>query len=766
MNIAKEKSLNILNRILETNGRDLKVDLDLISKKAQEGLPEKITLKELTNYLVRIAAADTSMHPDYSKLAARIALQDYKKEKRTFFDTMKTLKEHNSIREDLFEKILKHRDNLEAAIDLSRDNLFDYFGFKTLEKSYLLKLNGVAYEYPQHLYMRIALSVSNDNIENIKETYDLLSRHYYTHASPTIFNAGTKNQQLASCFVLPMKSDSMEGILDTIKEVGVISKYSGGVGLSVSNIRCNSSRIESSQESARGVNPMLKLFNELTRYTGGGAKRRSGICAYLEPWHFDVEEFIQLRRNVGNNDSKTRDLFLALWVCDLFMVRVKNNEMWSLFDPKDTPDLPILYGEEFEKKYIEYETKQIYKKQIKARELMATIIEAQIETGTPFMLYKDHANKKSNQKNLGTILSSNLCTEIMEVSSADETAVCNLASVVLWKFVEGEGDNKFFNFDALKQVSKKIIKNLNNVIDIGFYPTENAKKSNLKHRPLGLGVQGLADVFFMLDYSFGDEKSRVLNSQIFECLYFAALESSCELAKERGAYESFDGSPASQGILQFDMWGVSDIPNSIIGMDNWNNLKEKIKTYGLRNSLLIAPMPTASTAQIIGSVECFEPVTSNLYNRDTTAGLFVVFNKHLVKDLEDWCIWNQEIRDEIVLNNGSIQNIPGIHKSVKAKYKTAYEIGNKTIIEMAADRAKFIDQSMSLNLFSEKPGFKNMMAAHFHAWKLGLKTGMYYLRSKAAARANKVQVKDNSRAADRISNKTNNAEEDCTVCSS
>lgn len=640
--------------------------------------------------------------------------------------------------------VAKNQFALEEMIDYKRDYQFDYFGYKTLERSYLLKVKGVVVERPQDMFMRVAVAVAGDDLEEIRELYDLLSLGYYTHATPTLFNAGCKMQQLSSCFLLAMQEDSINGIYDTLKDCALISKSAGGIGLHIHNIRATGAPIIGTNGVSNGIVPMLKVFNETARYVDqGGGKRKGSFAVYLEPWHADIESFLDLRKNHGKEEFRARDLFLALWVPDLFMERVENDAEWTLFSPHNTKGLSDLYGAEFTQKYQEYERMGLGVKTIKARQLMTQIIESQAETGTPYMLYKDACNEKSNQKNLGTIKSSNLCAEIMEVSTRDETAACNLASMALPKFVTGTG----FDFDKLHQVTKVAIKNLDRVIDVNYHPTDKIEKSNHAHRPVGLGIQGLADVFFKMHLPFDSEEALQLNRDIAETMYHASLEASCEIAAQKGAYSSYDGSPISHGQFQFDLW--DEQPSS---RWDWSQLKRQIAEHGVRNSLLIAQMPTASTAQILGNNEAFEAQTSNIYKRQTLSGEFIIINKHLVSDLEERGLWTSKIRDAIILNNGSVQDIDAIPDDLQSVYRTVWEISQKVIIDMSAARAPFVCQSQSLNLWLASPTFAQINAMHFYAWKRGLKTGMYYLRSKPSTNAVKVTVGQQSE------------DEDCLNC--
>ncbi|MDW8295621.1 MAG: ribonucleoside-diphosphate reductase subunit alpha [Raineya sp.] len=709
-----------------------------IAKRVIAGIYDRIPTTELDELAAQTAAAMATTHPDYAILAARIAISNLHKEtSKSFSNTMKRLYEYidpktgenaGLIAKDVYEVIRKNAALLDSTIIYDRDYHFDYFGFKTLEKSYLLRINGKVAERPQHMFMRVAVGIHKDDIEAAIETYNLMSEKWFIHATPTLFNAGTPKPQLSSCFLLTMKEDSIDGIYDTLKQCAKISQSAGGIGLSIHNIRATGSYIKGTNGYSNGIVPMLKVFNDTARYIDqGGGKRKGAFAIYLEPWHADIFEFLELKRNQGAEELRARDLFYALWIPDLFMKRVEANETWSLFCPNEAPGLHECYGEEFERLYEKYELEGRARKVVKAQDLWFQILESQIETGTPYMLYKDAANRKSNQKNLGTIKGSNLCTEIIEYTSPDEVAVCNLASLALPKYVI----NGKFDHQKLYEVTKVVTRNLNKIIDINYYPVPEAERSNKRHRPIGIGVQGLADVFIMLRMPYESEEARGLNRDIFETIYYAALEASMELAQKYGPYETYEGSPISQGIFQFDMWGVK--PTS--GRWDWEALRQKILKYGVRNSLLVAPMPTASTSQILGNNECFEPYTSNMYSRRVLSGEFIVVNKHLLKDLIELGLWNEKMREKIKALDGSIQEIKEIPQHIREIYKTAWEIKQKSILEMAADRGAFICQSQSLNVFIKDPNFGKLTSMHFYAWKLGLKTGMYYMRTQAATSA-------------------------------
>ncbi len=715
-----------------------------IAKKVISGIYDGVTTVELDNLAAETAASLTTKHPDFAKLAARIAISSlHKVTSKSFSNTMKRLYTYIDpktgenaplVSKETYGIIKKNAALLDSNIIYDRDFSYDYFGFKTLERSYLMKIEGNIVERPQHMLMRVAVGIHGEDIQAAIETYNLLSEKWFTHATPTLFNAGTPKPQLSSCFLLTMKDDSIDGIYDTLKQCAKISQSAGGIGLSAHHIRAKGSYIKGTGGTSNGIVPMLRNFDMTARYVDqGGGKRKGSFAIYLEPWHADVFEFLELKKNHGKEELRARDLFYALWVPDLFMKRVEQNENWSLFCPNETPGLSECYGEEFERLYEKYEKEGRYRKQIKAQDLWFEILESQIETGTPYILYKDAANKKSNQKNLGIIKSSNLCTEIIEYTSPDEVAVCNLASIALPKFVTEDGT---FDHQTLYDITYVVTRNLNKVIDINYYPVEEAKRSNFRHRPIGIGVQGLADTFIKLHMPFDSDEAKGLNIDIFETLYFAAMTASKDLAKTDGPYQTFKGSPVSKGIFQFDMWGVT--PKS--GRWDWDSLKKEVKKHGVRNSLLLAPMPTASTSQILGNNECFEPYTSNIYTRRTLSGEFIVVNKHLMRDLIELGLWNDGMKNRLIDANGSVQNISEISQSVKGLYKTVWEISQKVIIEMAADRGAYICQSQSMNIHIQDPNFGKMTSMHFYAWKKGLKTGMYYLRSKAATDAIKFTI--------------------------
>ncbi|MBK9732109.1 MAG: ribonucleoside-diphosphate reductase subunit alpha [Chitinophagaceae bacterium] len=714
----------------------------LVAKKVIEGIYDGVTTTELDNLAAETAASMTVRHPDYASLASRIAVSNlHKNTKKSFSGAMYDLynyvnskngKKSPLLADDVFEIIAKNADVLDSSIIYDRDFQFDYFGFKTLEKSYLLKVDGRIAERPQHMFMRVAIGIHRNDIEAAIETYNLMSERWFTHATPTLFNAGTPKPQMSSCFLLTMKEDSIEGIYDTLRSCAQISQSAGGIGLSIHNIRATGSYIRGTNGTSNGIIPMLRVFNDTARYVDqGGGKRKGSFAIYLEPWHADIFEFLDLKKNHGKEEMRARDLFYALWIPDLFMKRVKENGMWPLFCPNEAPGLAEVYGEAFEKLFTKYEEEGRARKMVKAQDLWFAIVQSQIETGTPYMLYKDACNEKSNQKNLGTIKSSNLCTEIVEYTAPDEVAVCNLASIALSRFIKDGA----FDHNKLFEVTKVVTKNLNKIIDGNYYPVEAAKRSNMRHRPIGIGVQGLADAFIQLRLAFDSPEAIQLNKEIFETIYYAAVTASKDLAAVDGAYETYEGSPMSKGIMQFDMWNV--VPGN---RWDWDFLREEVKQHGVRNSLLLAPMPTASTSQILGNNECFEPYTSNIYTRRVLSGEFIVVNKHLLKDLVKLGIWNNTLKNKVITANGSIQHIAEIPQTIKDIYKTVWEIKQKVVIDMAADRGAFICQSQSLNLFMQEPSVSKITSMHFYGWEKGLKTGMYYLRTKAATDAVKFTV--------------------------
>jgi ribonucleoside-diphosphate reductase alpha chain len=716
------------------------VDPVKVAMRVIEGLYDGVTTSELDNLAAETAASMTVSHPDYAQLAARIAVSNlHKNSKKSFSETMtdlytyvnpRTGKEAPMISDEVHQVIMENAERLDSTIIYNRDFNYDYFGFKTLERSYLLKINGKIAERPQHMLMRVSVGIHLDDIESAIETYELMSKKYFTHATPTLFNAGTPKPQMSSCFLLTMQDDSIDGIYDTLKQTAKISQSAGGIGLSIHNVRATGSYIRGTNGTSNGIVPMLRVFNDTARYVDqGGGKRKGSFAIYVEPWHADIFEFLDLKKNHGKEEMRARDLFYAMWIPDLFMKRVEADANWTLMCPNECPGMYDVHSEEFEEMYLAYESAGKGRKTIKARELWEKILESQIETGTPYMLYKDAANRKSNQKNLGTIRSSNLCTEILEYTSEDEIAVCNLASISLPMFVE-DGQ---FNHQYLFDVTKRITRNLNKVIDRNYYPVEEARNSNMRHRPVGLGVQGLADAFILLRMPFTSDEAKKLNQEIFETIYFAAVTASMEMAKEEGAYSTFEGSPISQGEFQYNLWGLND--SDLSGRWDWTSLRKEVIEKGVRNSLLLAPMPTASTSQILGNNEAFEPYTSNIYTRRVLSGEFIVVNKHLLKDLVDLGLWNENLKQEVMRNNGSIQDIDGIPQEIKELYKTVWEMSMKDIIDMSRQRGYFIDQSQSLNLFMEGATYAKLTSMHFYAWKSGLKTGMYYLRTKSAVDA-------------------------------
>ena len=731
----------ITARIRKLNyGLNPLVDPVRVAMRVIEGLYDGVTTSELDNLAAEIAATMTTSHPDYAKLAARISVSNlHKNTKKSFSETMTDLFKYVNPRtgkkapllSDEVHKIIKNNaDKLDSSIIYNRDFGYDFFGFKTLERSYLLKLNGVIVERPQHMLMRVSIGIHLNDIESALETYELMSKRYFTHATPTLFNSGTPKPQMSSCFLLTMKDDSIDGIYDTLKQTAKISQSAGGIGLSIHNVRATGSYIAGTNGTSNGIVPMLRVFNDTARYVDqGGGKRKGSFAIYVEPWHADIFDFLELKKNHGKEEMRARDLFYAMWTPDLFMKRVEQNVEWTLMCPNECPDLYNVHGDEFDALYLKYESEGRGRRTIKARELWEKILESQIETGTPYMLYKDAANRKSNQKNLGTIRSSNLCTEIMEYTAPDEVAVCNLASIALPMFVKDGA----FDHQALYDVTVHVTKNLNRVIDRNYYPVIEAQNSNFRHRPVGLGVQGLADTFIMLRLPFTSEEAKKLNQEIFETLYFAAVTASSEEAKKEGTYETYKGSPISNGEFQHNLWGIKD--EELSGRWDWASLRKKVKKQGVRNSLLVAPMPTASTSQILGNNECFEPYTSNIYTRRVLSGEFIVVNKHLLEDLVDRGLWNEDMKQELMRNNGSVQSIEGIPEDLKELYKTVWEMSMKDIIDMSRHRGYFIDQSQSLNLFMEGATMAKLTSMHFYGWKSGLKTGMYYLRTKSAVDA-------------------------------
>ena len=797
----------ILTRIKKIgNESNIKINFTSLAMKVIDQLFDNITTTQIDNLTSEQCASMASIRPEYSILASRLSISNHHKNtSNSFFSVVDKLynncdifnKHTPIVTKKLFDIANKYKDEFEKVIDYERDYLIDYFGFKTLERAYLMKINGVVIERPQHMWLRVAIGIHDDNFDEIIETYNLLSQKYFTHGTPTLFNAGTPRPQLSSCFLIGMSDDSIKGIYDTLTDCALISKWAGGIGLHIHNVRASGSHIRGTNGTSNGIVPMLRVFNNTAKYVDqGGGKRNGSFAIYLEPWHADIQVFLQMRKNHGDEELKARDLFYALWIPDLFMKRVKEDKEWTLMCPDECPGLSDVYGDDFEKLYIDYENNNKGKKSVSARKLWFDILDSQMETGTPYLLYKDSVNKKTNQKNVGTIKSSNLCTEITEYSDSNETAVCNLASIALPAFVK----NNSFDYEKLHEITKVVTNNLNKIIDVNFYPTEKGEISNKRHRPIGIGVQGLADVFMLLNIPFHSEEAKEINKQIFETIYHAALEKSNEIAKKRydeimdimcnsdtaletvskldslfnhiekevltkllnkespliGAYCTFENSPAHKGILQFDMWNVK--PSSIY---NWDMLKESISKYGLRNSLLVAPMPTASTSQILGYNECFEPITSNIYNRRTNAGEFIVANKYMMKDLIDLGLWNETVKNNIIANQGSIQQITSVPQHIKDKYKTVWEIPMKHIIDMSADRGAFICQSQSLNLWLEDPNYNNLTSMHFYSWSKGLKTGIYYLRRRAVYQAQQFTIEPEKKER---SNSIN--DEVCEMCSS
>ena len=718
---------NVTNRIKNlTYGLSENCDSSKVAQQVFSSMYDMISAQEIDTLSAEICIGMITSDPDYEILATRIVASNIQKVcPNNFHLAMRKLLKAGIITEEVSEVAFKVKDSIKT----DRDFDFGYFGIKTLEKSYLQRVDGRLVETPQYMFMRVAIGIHGKDIPAVIETYDKMSQGMFIHATPTLFNAGTPRPQMSSCFLIASKEDSINGIYGTLTECAQISKWAGGIGMHIHDIRANKAKIRGTNGQSDGIIPMLRVFNATARYVNQAGRRKGSIAVYIEPWHADIMEFLELRLNQGDEEARCRDLFSALWIPDLFMKRVEENGNWSLFCPDKAKGLSDVYGEEFEALYTKYEEEGLATATVPAADVWKAILKSQTETGTPYMLYKDSCNRKSNQKNLGTIKSSNLCTEIIEYTDADETSVCNLASIALPKYVNKE--LKTFDFDKLHEVTKIVTRNLNRVIDRNFYPVETAKRSNMRHRPIGLGVQGLADVFIMCGLPFDCDDSRTLNAHIFETIYHAALEASSELAETDGSYETFEGSPASQGILQPDMW---EGKTKFSGRYDWDAMRERVKTKGLRNSLLLAPMPTASTAQILGNNECFEPYTTNIYLRRTLAGEFVVVNNHLVNALKERGLWSKEMKDLMVKAGGSVQNITDIPDDIKSLYKTVWEISQKVIIDMAADRNRFIDQSQSMNLFMESPTMSKLSSMHMYAWKSGLKTGMYYLRSKAKAR--------------------------------
>ena len=760
----------ILQRIKNT-GQEANIQLNytMLAMKVIDQLYDGISTSQIDELTSEQCASLASTHPDYNTLAGRIVVSNL--QKNTHSEFVKVVNDlyhfrdgHDKqcpiISEKQYISVQKNSEKFEEMIDYERDYLIDYFGFKTLERAYLLRINKKIVERPQHMWMRVAIGIHGDDLERVKESYDAMSQKYFTHATPTLFNAGTPRPQLSSCFLIAMEDDSIQGIYNTLKDCANISKWAGGIGLHIHNIRSTGTHIRGTNGTSNGIVPMLRVFNTTAKYVDqGGGKRNGSFAIYLEPWHGDIEVFLQMRKNHGDEELKARDLFYGLWIPDLFMDRVKTNSTWTLMCPDECPGLSDVYGDEFKELYERYESQGRGKKTMQARDLWFQILDAQMETGTPYLCYKDAANRKSNQKNIGIIKSSNLCTEIMEVSTSKETAVCNLASIALPSFVDTSTQPPSYNFEKLHEISKIVTNNLNKVIDVNFYPTEKTNTSNMRHRPIGIGVQGLADTFIQMGYTFESEEAKTLNKHIFETIYHGALEKSCEIATIDGPYETFYGSPAANGTLQFDMWNVEPTQERY----DWLGLKEKIKNNGLANSLLMAPMPTASTSQILGYNECIEPITSNIYSRRTLAGEFIMANKYLMRDLLDLGLWNEKVKNNIIANNGSVQQIEMIPEDIRNKYKTVWEISMQSLIDMAADRGAYICQSQSLNLWMEDPNYSSMTSMHFYAWAKGLKTGIYYLRRRGRHQAQQFTIEPEKKENSGIQEDEN---EICEMCSS
>jgi ribonucleoside-diphosphate reductase alpha subunit len=762
----------ILNRIkiLGQEGNVKHLNYTSLVMKVIDQIYDGISTTKIDELSAEQCAAMSSIHPDYNVLAGRIVVSNHQKNtSESFKDVMTDLyqyldkhgKQSPIVTKQIYEIANKYEDEINAKIDYNRDYLIDFFGFKTLERAYLMKIDRKTVERPQHMWMRVAIGIHGDNLDRVFETYEFMSKKYFTHATPTLFNAGTPHPQLSSCFLLAMENDSIEGIYNTLKDCAMISKWAGGIGLHVHNIRASGSHIRGTNGQSNGLVPMLKVFNNTAKYVDQGGGRRNGSFAiYLEPWHADIEMFLQMRKNHGDEELKARDLFYALWIPDLFMERVKADGQWTLMCPDECPGLADVYGDDFNKLYTSYETAGRGRKTVKARELWFQVLDAQMETGTPYLLYKDACNKKSNQKNIGIIKSSNLCSEIIQVSSETETAVCNLASIALPTFVDvSDPENPTFDYETLHKIAKIVTYNLNKIIDVNFYPTEKTRRSNMRHRPIGIGIQGLADVFMLMNLAFTSQEAKQINKDIFETIYHGALEQSCEMAALEGQYETFEGSPASQGILQFDMWNATPHPNDRY---DWTTLKTKIQESGLRNSLLMAPMPTASTSQILGFNECIEPITSNIYNRRTLAGEFILANKYLMNDLIKLDMWNEKTKNNIIANHGSVQHIDTIPMEIREKYKTVWEIPMRTLIDMAADRGVYICQSQSLNLWLEDPNYSTLTSMHFYSWSKGLKTGIYYLRRRGRHQAQQFTIEPEKKD---LGENNNTEDEICEMCS-
>lgn len=762
----------ILKRI-KTLGSEanIKLNYTALVMKVIDQLYSGISTTKIDELSAEQCASMASIHPDYNVLAGRIVVSNHHKNTHnSFLDAMNELYNYRDIHDkhsplvtkEFIDIVQTNAELFESTIDYNRDYLIDYFGFKTLERAYLMKVNKITVERPQHMWMRVSIGIHGENIDRVIETYHFMSQKYFTHATPTLFNAGTPHPQLSSCFLLAMENDSIEGIYNTLKDCAMISKWAGGIGLHVHNVRASGSHIRGTNGQSNGLVPMLKVFNNTAKYVDqGGGKRNGSFAIYLEPWHADVELFLQMRKNHGDEELKARDLFYALWIPDLFMERVKTDGVWTLMCPDECPGLSDVHSAEFNKLYESYEESGRGRKTMKARDLWFQIMDAQMETGTPYLCYKDAANSKSNQQNVGTIKSSNLCSEIIEYSDKDESAVCNLASIALPAFVDVATDpeHPVFRYDKLHEIAKVVAYNLNRVIDVNFYPTEKTRRSNMRHRPIGIGVQGLADVFMMLNLPFHSDESKKINKQIFETIYHAAVEQSCELAQSDGPYETFAGSPASEGRLQFDLWNVD--PSATEQRYNWDALRAKVKQHGLRNSLLMAPMPTASTSQILGYNECIEPITSNIYNRRTIAGEFILANKYLMLDLLKLDMWNDKVKNSIIANHGSVQHLESVPVHIREKYKTVWELPMRALIDMAADRGAFICQSQSLNLWLEDPTYSNLTSMHFYSWSKGLKTGIYYLRRRARHQAQQFTIEPETKKKSLVEE-----EEICEMCSS
>ena len=764
--VSFDKILTRIKKIgLEAN---IKINYTSLVMKVIDQLYDGISTTQIDELSAEQCASMSSIHPDYNILAGRICVSNHHKNtSSSFVEVMNQLYNYQDKHDksspivslDLYNIVNKYAPELDMLCDYSRDYLIEYFGFKTLERAYLMKLNKVIIERPQHMWLRVSIGIHGDNLERITETYNLMSQKYFTHATPTLFNAGTPHPQLSSCYLISMENDSIEGIYNTLKDCALISKWAGGIGLHIHNVRASGSHIRGTNGSSNGIVPMLKVFNNTAKYVDqGGGKRNGSFAIYLEPWHADIEMFLQLRKNHGDEELKARDLFYALWISDLFMERVKADDgKWTLFCPDECPGLSDVYGDEFVELYKKYEASGKGRKTMKARDLWFQILDAQMETGTPYILYKDACNKKSNQKNIGTIKSSNLCTEIVQYSDDKETAVCNLASIGLPTFIDP--NTKTFDYEKLHQITKVVTYNLNRIIDVNFYPTPKTERSNLRHRPIGIGIQGLADVFMLLNVPFSSDEAKLIHKNIFETIYHAALESSCEIAQVDGKYETFDGSPASKGILQFDLWDVDPTNDRY----DWTDLKSKIMQHGLRNSLLLAPMPTASTSQILGFNECIEPITSNIYTRRTIAGEFIMANKYLMNDLISLDLWNEKIKNNIIANHGSVQHIEIIPQEIRDKYRTVWELPMRNLIDMSADRGAFICQSQSLNLWLEDPNYKSLTSMHFYAWSKGLKTGIYYLRRRGRHQAQQFTIEPEKQSLEGSMYEDN--EEICEMCS-